>query len=209
MTPIRIILIDDHSRVHQAIAEMLDFIDDIVLVGQGSNGQEAVSLVAEHRPDLVLMDVIMPVMGGPDATRAIQQSFPGTKVLALSSFQDIDSVRAMLDAGAIGYVLKDGAVDDLADTIRTAHQGKAIFSAEVAQALLQPNDDAPRQTYDLTERELEVLHCLADGLTHGQIADKLVISQSTVRYHSNNILAKMGVQTRSEAVALAVRSGLV
>jgi NarL family two-component system response regulator LiaR len=208
---IRIVLVDDHIKVHRAIAAAIDVWDDLELVGQGSNGKEAVQLCEDYGPDVVLMDVIMPEMDGIDATRVISQRFPHIKVLALSSFQDEDSVRAMLEAGAVGYLLKSSSIDDLAQTIRTAHQGTAVFSAEVTQVLLRSSASppVPSRDYGLTPRESEVLKLMVEGLNNRQIAEALVVSQSTAKFHVSSILAKLKVESRVEAVALAVERKLV
>jgi NarL family two-component system response regulator LiaR len=208
---IRIVLVDDHIKVHRAIAAAIDVWDDLELVGQGSNGTEAIQLCEEYVPDVMLMDVIMPEMDGIDATRVISERFPQVKVLALSSFQDEDSVRAMLEAGAVGYLLKNSSIDDLAQTIRTAHGGTAVFSAGVAQVLLHPADSPspPRRDYGLTPRESEVLKLMVEGMNNRQIAESLVVSQSTAKFHVSSILAKLHVESRVEAVALAVEQKLV
>ncbi len=209
--PIRIVIVDDHIKVHRAIVAAIDFWDDLDLVGQASNGQEALELCAELQPDLVLMDVIMPGMDGIEATQALTERFPHIKVLALSSFQDEDSVRAMMEAGAIGYLLKSSSIQDLAQTIRTAYNGTAVFSAEVTQVLLRAPQppETPRRDYGLTPREREVLKLMVEGLNNRQIAEALVVSQSTAKFHVSSILAKLSVESRVEAVALAVEQHLV
>lgn len=207
---IRIILVDDHIKVHRAIVAAIDFWDDFELVGQASNGEEALHLCEECQPDLVLMDVVMPVMDGIQATRAISEQFPHIKVLALSSFQDEDSVRAMMEAGAVGYLLKTSSIVDLAQTLRAAYSGTAVFSAEVTQALLHASPAAvPPPEYGLTPREYEVLKLMIEGLNNRQIAEALVVSQSTAKFHVSSILAKLKVESRVEAVALAVEQNLV
>jgi NarL family two-component system response regulator LiaR len=180
-----------------------------VVVGQGSNGQEAIQLCEEHHPDIILMDVLMPVMDGIEATQLISERFPYVKVLVLSSFQDDDSIQAMLQAGAIGYLLKNSSIDDLAHTIRTANSGTSVFSAEVTQTLLQPAQNAPKRDYGLTPREVEVLNLMVKGLNNRQIAETLVISQSTAKFHVSSILTKLDVSSRIEAVALAIEHNLV
>ena len=167
---IRILLIDDHLRVHYAISEAIDHWDDMMVVGSGSNGQEAIQLCEDLQPDIILMDVLMPVMDGIEATRIISERFPHVKILALSSFQDDDSIHAMLEAGAVGYLLKNSSIDDLAHTIRTVNTGTSVFSPEVAQTLLHPNKNAPRQDYNLTPREFEVLQLMVNGLNNREIA---------------------------------------
>ncbi len=207
--PIRIILVDDHSRVHEAVSTILDTVDNIELVAQGSNGEEAIHLCDEYKPDLVLMDVVMPVMGGVEATRSIHQKYPEIKILVLSSFQDDESVRAMLENGAIGYVLKGSLSHDLVNTIRTAYEGRAVFSTEITQVLLKPAKSEKKRDFGLTGREREVLKLMADGLNNIQIAQELTISRSTVKFHISNILHKMGVSTRAEALVVAAKNDLI
>jgi two-component system, NarL family, response regulator LiaR len=206
---IRLLLVDDQAAVHEAVALVLNAVDDIVIVGQCRSGQEALELCPQLHPDLILMDVVMPGMSGFEATRLIHQQHPEIKILVLSSFQDDESVRNMLANGAIGYVLKGALASDLVDTIRTVHSGKSVFSAEIAQALLQPSPDDTRENFGLTRRELEVLRLLAEGLSHKEIGARLVISASTVKFHIVNILKKMGVETRSEAVVLAAKNHFI
>jgi NarL family two-component system response regulator LiaR len=167
-----------------------------------------VQLCREYQPDIVLMDVVMPQMNGIEATRLIRQEFPDTKILALSSFEDEDSVRDMLLAGASGYLLKHGSIDDLADTIRAAISDKAVFSPEVTQALLR-GTDGPHHDYGLTSRELEILRLMIEGMSNTAIAETLTISPSTAKFHVGNVLSKLGVTSRVEAVAMAVAQNLV
>jgi len=204
---IGIILVDDHRRIHQALSEMISFFDDIELLAHGSNGLEAVDLCDLYRPDIVLMDVVMPMMDGIEATKQIIQKHPDIKVLALSSFRDHDTVRAMLESGAVGYVLKDSSVDDLENTIRTAYEGQSILSPEIMQALLEKSQIG--QETNLSSRELEVLKHFASGMTNNQIASMLTISTSTVKFHITNIIDKLGVSTRAEALVVAAKNNLV
>jgi two-component system, NarL family, response regulator LiaR len=209
---IRLIVVDDHIKVHQGIAAIIDAFDDLEIVGHASNGQEAISLVNEQRPDLVLMDVIMPVMNGIEATRHIHETRPDVKILALSSFQDMDSVRQMLGAGAVGYVLKNASIDDLAHTIRAAHSGKIVLSPEVSTMLLSPAA-APASVrsadFGLTQREREILKLVVSGRNNGEIAAQLVISLSTVKFHVSSIFAKLNVTNRVEAARLSMENGLL
>ena len=205
---IRILLADDHSKIHRSIAAVIEFIDDMVLVAQASNGEEAVQLCRDYQPDVVLMDVIMPQMTGIEATRLIHHEYPHIKILALSSFEDEDSVRDMMLAGASGYLLKNGSIDDLANTIRSAYSGKSVFSPEVTQTLLQKTE-TPSHDYGLTSREMEILKLMVDGLSNNEIAEALTISTSTAKFHVGNVLNKLSVNNRVEAVALAVSQNLI
>ncbi len=208
--PIRVVLIDDHSKVHLAIAALLTMLDDIELVAQGSSGQEAVDLCTDFQPDIVLMDVIMPGMNGIDATRDILAQHPNIKIVALSGFQDEDSVKAMLAAGAVGYVLKTSSAQEIASAIRSAYAGSSILSREVIQTLLTPTAAInPRVEYGLTRRELEILQLMAAGSHNPEIAEAMTLSLSTVKFHVSNILQKLGVSSRTEAVSLALEKKLV
>jgi NarL family two-component system response regulator LiaR len=204
---IRVVLVDDHAQMHRIVHVTLGATRDIKLVGQGANGQEGIALCEQYQPDIVLMDVVMPVMDGIEATKILNERFPEIKILVLSSFQDHESVYAMLNNGAVGYLTKGSLAEDLADTIRATSQGKMVFSSEVGAHLLAPPQ--PAVDFHLTDRELEVLVHLAEGLTNQQTALKLSISQSTLKYHMSNIYQKLGVQTRSEALVLAAKNNLI
>lgn len=208
---IGIILVDDHRRVHQVITEMVSFFDDIELLGHGSNGIEAIDLCDRYHPDLVLMDVVMPNMDGVEATKRILAKHPDTKILALSSFKDHETAHAMLESGAVGFVLKDSTVADLENTIRTAYEGQGILSPEIMQTLLKPPLQTAEKERDinLSPREHEVLQHFASGMTNGEIANELTISISTVKFHITNILNKLGVDTRAEALVVAAKHNLV
>jgi NarL family two-component system response regulator LiaR len=208
---ITVLVVDDHIKVHQGLAALIDATDDIEIVGHGSNGAEALQLCEQLLPNVVLMDVMMPVMDGITATKQICTRFPSVRVLAMSSFNDSDSVRQMLEAGAIGYILKTASVDDVTDTIRVAHAGKSVFSAEVTQTLLMRTvtPSTPSETFGLTPREREILALLAEGKNNNEIASALYISVSTAKFHVSSIFAKMNVSNRVEAVALAKEKKLV
>lgn len=206
-TLIRVVLVDDHIQMHEIVRATLGATTDIKLVGQGANGQEGIALCEQYRPDIVLMDVVMPVMDGIEATRILHERLPGIKILVLSSFQDHESVYAMLRNGAIGYLVKGSLTQDLAETIRSTVHGKMVFSSEIGAQLL--SSPQPAVDFRLTDRELEVLVLLAEGLTNQQSAQRLSISQSTLKFHMNNIFEKLGVQTRSEALVLAAKNNLI
>lgn len=205
---IRVMVVDDHRRVHQALKVMFDFLDDMVLVAQAQNGEQALAQCAQHELDVILMDIVMPVMDGLEATRRILAQYPRIRILALSSFRDEETIRAMLALGAVGYILKDSSVSDLAQTIRTAYQGQRVLSPEVMQTLLDESGPA-KPTFRLSRREQEVLSLSARGKTYGEIADGLSISVSTVRFHIANIMEKLGVDTRAEAIVIATKHDLI
>lgn len=207
---IRVVLVDDHRHVHQAVATVIETAVDVALVGQAGNGEEALLLCEQLTPDVVLMDVVMPGMDGVAATKAILQRFPQMKILVLSSFQDDESVHAMLRSGAAGYVLKSALLSDLLNTIRAVQQGMRVFSPEITEVLLNPHaESTPSTDYGLTPRELEVLALMVAGLNNKEIAAKLTVSGSTVKFHLAHIVEKLGVETRSEAIAVAAKGGLV
>lgn len=204
---IKVLLVDDHQIIQVEIGALLATLDGIELVAQGYDGREAIRLCDEYMPDVVLMDVSMPVMNGIIATRTITARHPTIKVIAMTGLDDSGIVQNMIQAGAVGYLLKESPPEDLASIIRAVHGGGSVFSPSVVSPLLNPS--SPKHQVDLTARELQVLSLLAMGQTNGQIALKLGISQPTVRFHLNNILEKLGVETRSEALVLAARLGLV
>src|SRR5512135_2010799 len=207
--PIRVMLVDDHTMVRRGLATFLKIFDDLQLVGEAENGEAAVRLCAEVLPDVILMDMVMPDMDGAAATRLIRQQFPQVQVIALTSFKEGDLVKNTLEAGAIGYLLKDVSADELARAIRAAHAGRATLSPEAAQALVETANQPPAPGLDLTDREREVLGLMIEGLNNTQIAGKLIVSPSTVKSHVSNILSKLGVASRTEAVTLALRNHLV
>jgi two-component system, NarL family, response regulator LiaR len=204
---IRVILVDDHLQIHRVVQVILGATHDIKLVGQAANGQEGITLCEQYQPDIVLMDVVMPVLDGIEATKVLHERLPAMKILVLSSFQDHESVYAMLRSGAVGYLTKASLAEDLAETIRATFQGKMVFSSEIGAHLVSPPQ--PTVNFHLTDRELEVLVLLAEGLTNQQTALNLSISQSTLKFHMNNIFEKLGVQTRSEALVLAAKNNLI
>ena len=207
--PIRVMLVDDHTMVRRGLATFLEVFDDLELAGQAANGDEAVELCARLLPDVVLMDMIMPGMDGATVTRLIRQQFPTVQIIALSSFKEEQLVQSALQAGAIGYLLKDVSADELAQAIRAAHAGRGTLSPEAAQALIRAANQPPPPAYDLTERERTVLILMVEGLNNTEIAAKLVVSPSTIKSHVSHILRKLDVTSRTEAAALAVRHHLV
>lgn len=205
--PIRVVLVDDHAQMHRIIRAILVATTDIKLVGQGSNGQEGIVLCEQYQPDIALMDVVMPIMDGIEATKVLHERFPAIKILVLSSFQDHESVYAMLRNGAVGYLTKSSLAQDLSDTIRATFQGKMVFSSEVGAQLVSPPQ--PAVNFHLTDRELQVLVLMAEGLNMPEMATRLVVSPATAKFHMENICRKLGVRTRSEALVVAAKNNLV
>lgn len=206
---IRVLIVDDHGIVRKGLAAYLRNVPDIELAGEAGDGQEAIDLCAEIRPDVVLMDLLMPEMGGVAATRIIRRRWSRIQVIALTSFQDKELVQEVLQAGAISYLLKNVSGEDLAEAIRAAHAGRSVLAPEAVQALIQPGKSQPFPDYDLTPREREVLSLLTKGLSNPEIADRLGISPSTAKAHVSNILSKMGVSSRAEAISVALQQKLV
>lgn len=207
--PIRVMLVDDHTMVRRGLATFLKVFDDLQLAGEAESGEAAIQLCAEVLPDVILMDMVMPGTGGVSATRAIRQQFPQVQVIALTSFKEGDLIKTALEAGAIGYLLKDVSADELARAIRGAHAGRATLSPDVAQVIVHAAGESPKPGLDLTERERVVLALMVEGLNNTQIAGRLTVSPSTIKSHVSNILTKLGVSSRTEAVTLALRHGLV
>jgi NarL family two-component system response regulator LiaR len=179
------------------------------LVGEAESGETAVQLCAKVLPDVILMDMFLPAMDGAATTQAIRQRFPQIQVIMLTSFKEGKLIKNALAAGAIGYLLKDVSADDLVRAIRAAHAGRATLSPEAAQALVEESNLPPAPGLDLTEREREVLTLMIEGLNNVQIAGRLTVSPSTIKSHVSNILSKLGVASRTEAVTLALRNGIV
>lgn len=206
---VRVLVVDDHHMVRKGLAAYLKSNPDLLLVGEASNGEDALLVFDEVKPDVVLMDLLMPKMDGVAVTREILKRNPDTKVIALTSYQDKELVQSALQAGAIGYLLKNVTGEDLAQAIRNAYNDKTTLAPEATQILIQATIEDPLPGEDLTPRELEVLKLLADGLTNPEIANSLSISKTTARAHVSHILGKLRVSNRSEAVALALRQKLV
>jgi NarL family two-component system response regulator LiaR len=202
-------IVDDHTMVRRGLATILKVFDDLLLVGEAENGAEAIKLCGEAQPDVILMDMVMPDMDGATTTRVIRQQFPQVQIIALTSFKEGNLVKNALEAGAIAYLLKDVSADDLARAIRAAHSGRATLSPEAAQAFVETSNLPPVPGLDLTEREREVLALMVEGLNNTQIAGRLTVSPSTIKSHVSNILSKLGVASRTEAVTLALRNHIV
>jgi len=206
---IRVMTVDDHEIFRGGIRFLMLALDDIELVAEAHDGEEALSLCDQARPDVVLMDMMMSGMAGIEATKAIRERYPGVQVLALTSFYDRELVQRAMQAGAIGYLLKGVSMEKLGEAIRSACAGQPTLSAEAVKALVQAPDSPQGIGQDLTEREREVLELLAEGLSNAEIASRLVVSVAAVKYHVSSILSKLGATNRTEAVALALQHNLV
>jgi NarL family two-component system response regulator LiaR len=212
--PIRVMIVDDHSMVRRGLSSILKVNRQLTLVGEASNGQEALEVCEQVRPNVILMDLVMPEMSGAEATRLIREQCPEVQVIALTSFQEKELVREALQAGAISYLLKNVSADDLAAAIREAHAGRSTLAPEAIQALIQVDvpsliqAEALPDSYGLTPREHEVLALMVEGLSNPDIAERLVVSRSTAKAHVSNILSKLGVSNRAEAISLALQHHL-
>jgi two-component system, NarL family, response regulator LiaR len=207
--PIRVMLVDDHPMVRRGLATFLKVFDDLQLAGEAESGEDAIKICAEVLPDVILMDMVLPRMTGAAATHAIRQRFPQVQVIALTSYKEGELIKNALESGAIGYLLKDVSAEELAQAIRAANAGRATLSPEVAQSLVQTTNQPPAPGLDLTEREREVLTLMIEGLNNTQIAGRLTVSPSTIKSHVSNILSKLNVTSRTEAVTLALRHKVI
>jgi two-component system, NarL family, response regulator LiaR len=206
--PIKILLVDDHTVVRSGLSKFLMVNRDMKLVGEASDGAEAVQKVSLYKPDVVLMDLLMPGMDGITATREITRKYPQVKVIALTSFAEQNMVQGALQAGAVGYLQKNVSAKELGNAIRSACEGRMTLSPEAAQVLANSVAQPQIPGEQLTERERDVLRCMVDGLSNNEIADKLVVSLGTVKFHVSNIFHKLGVDSRVEAVKLAIKQKL-
>jgi NarL family two-component system response regulator LiaR len=197
---IRIMIVDDHAMLRKGLAVFLLSYPDLELVGEAANGKEALDLCAEKRPDVVLMDLLMPIMDGIAATRHIRHSFPEIQVIALTSFGEELLIKNVLEAGAISYLFKKVSADDLANAIRAAKNGISTFAPEVTEILVKSVQRPHSISDELTSREREVLALVVKGLGNSEISEELVISPHTTKSHVSSILAKMDVTSRYEAI---------
>ena len=206
---IRILLVDDHEMVRIGVSAYLQSQNDMEVAGEAANGQEAVEMALELRPDLILMDMVMPIMNGAEATKAIIDQWPEAKIMIVTSFLDDDKVYPALQAGAVSYILKTSKASRIADSIRETMNGTPVLEPEVMTKMMKQMRHERVLHYDLTEREMEILLLLACGLTNQEIADKLFIALKTVKTHVSNILAKLEVHDRTQAVIYAFQHKLI
>ena len=206
---IRVLIVDDHDMLREGLASFLSAYPDLELAGQAASGSEALRVCEAAHPDVILMDLKMPDMDGVQTTRQILERHPEVKIVALTSFGEEDLVRAELQAGAIGYLLKDISASELAQAIRSAHAGRPTLAGEAAMALIGPAAGIPSAGDDLTEREREVLKLMARGLSNPEMARQLHVSRFTIKNHVSSILSKLGVSSRTEAATLALKRRLI
>jgi two-component system, NarL family, response regulator LiaR len=211
--PIRVLLVDDHAVVRKGLRALLDREPGIEVVGEAEDGEEAVRAADRLRPDVILMDLEMPSVGGIEATRRIAEQHLDTKVVVLTGHASDEDVFPALKAGALGYLLKHSAPEDVLRAIHQAHRGETVLHPAIARMVLQelhrpPQPKQPKTTEPLSEREMEVLRLLARGMSNQEIADKLVVSEATVRSHVSSILCKLQLASRTQAALYALREGL-
>jgi NarL family two-component system response regulator LiaR len=206
---IRVLIVDDHDMVRQGLIVLLENFDDFEVVGDVGDAQAALDLCHRDAPDVVLMDMVMPGLNSIDAIRTLRERHPQTQVIALTSFNEEATIQNALRAGALSYLMKNISVDELATAVRKAHRGQSTLAPEAAQVLISATTRPPSVGHDLTEREREVLELMVEGLNNREIAERLIISNSTVKNHVSNIFSKLGTSSRTQAVALAVENKLV
>lgn len=212
--PITILIVDDHQMVRQGVQAFLKTQTDLSVVGEATTGEEAVRLAGEHVPDVILMDLVMPGgVDGVEATRLVKKNSPRTQIVVLTSYHEDEHIFPAIRAGALSYVLKDIGSEELADVVRKAALGEAVLHPRVAARLIREvqgtRDVEPNPFTELTDREIEVLQSIAEGLSNAQIAEKLVISEKTVKGHVSNILGKLHLADRTKAAVYAWREGIV
>lgn len=207
---IRVLIVDDHALIRSGLRFSLGSVDDIELVGEAQDGQDALRLCGETSPDVVVMDILLSgEMDGIATTRAVRTQHPQIQVLALSSSHDKVLVEGAMQAGAIGYLVKGGSVNELVEAIRAAHAGRTTLASEALEALIEPSPPTTRKTFDLTDNELETLVLLVEGRSNAEIAELMHVSVASVKYYVSGVLTKLGASNRTEAAAMAREYELV
>ncbi len=202
-------IVDDQPVVRSGLSAFLLAYDDLECVGEAAGGADAVTRCRALKPDVILMDLVMPDVDGAEATRRIKEACPAVQVIALTSYKEDDLVQGALKAGALSYLMKNVTADELAGAIRGAYAGRSTLAPEAAEVLIKAATDPPQQDEGLTSRELEILRLMVSGENNPEIAERLVVSRSTVKFHVSNILMKLGAASRTEAVAIALQRGLL
>jgi NarL family two-component system response regulator LiaR len=207
---IKVLLVDDHAMVRGGIKMFLKYYDGMELLGEAQDGEEALRFCENQRPDVILMDLMMPNMDGITATRMIKDKWPEIKIIALTSFDQKELVSGALKAGASGYLLKNSSAEELAEAIRMANNGQSVLSTRATQSLVSDSlPIAETKTFNLTEKEMEILSLMVQGATNKEISEKLVLGVSTIKFHVSNILSKLGVETRTEAATIAMKNNII
>jgi two-component system, NarL family, response regulator LiaR len=207
--PIKVMIVDDHPIVRDGMKNMLLVFDDLEFAGEAENGRAALECLRESVPDVILMDIAMPEMGGIPATYAILELFPQVRIIMLTSYPEDELIQESLQAGALGFLLKNSSIETLANAIRSVYAGQPVLAPEVMKALIRIKTGPVKLGADLSQREQEVLALMAEGLSNEEIAEKLVISPATARHHVSACIQKLGASNRAQASALAVKLGLV
>jgi NarL family two-component system response regulator LiaR len=209
--PIKVLLVDDHEMVRIGLAAVLSTEEGLEIIGEAGNGPDGIRLAQEYEPDVVLMDLVMEGMDGIETTRRVMQLLPGCKVIVLTSYLDDEKMYPVIEAGAFSYLLKTSRASEIAQAIRAAARGQSILESQVAAKMMnrirQPKPSQPAHD-ELTEREMEVLRAIAQGKSNQEVADALFIGVKTVKFHVTNILAKLGVEDRTQAAIYAYKNGL-
>lgn len=206
---VRVMIVDDHAIVRKGLVGVLSAFKDMQLVAETDRGEEVLPLCQQQQPDVVLMDMMIPGTNGIELTQQVRAAFPKIQVLMLTSFVDEDLVPRALKAGAVGYLLKNASIHDMATAIRAAAQGQSTLSPEATLALIRASTQPATPKLDLKEREMEVLALMVEGLTNPQMAERLSLSLSTIKFYVSEILSKLGVESRTEAVAYALKHHLI
>ena len=206
---IHVLIVDDHPIVRHGIKTLLLTFDDISVIGEAGNGKEALAFCAETQPDVILMDIVMPGMNGVEATSVLMERYPELKIIVLTSFPNQDHVQQTLEAGAVGFLLKDAPKEIVCDAIRSAYAGGTVLAPKATQALIKAKAGPQQPGFDLSPREKEVLALVTQGLSNDEIAERLVISTNTARKHVSACIAKLGAANRAQVAALAVKYQLI
>jgi NarL family two-component system response regulator LiaR len=206
---IRVVIVDDHTVVRSGLGAVLDVSEGIELVGEAGDGEEAVKICERFQPDVVLMDLQMPKMDGVEATRIIHDKWPQIHIIALTSYKEKEYVEGVLKAGATSYLLKNVSAEELVSAINKVVLDQPSLSPEAAQVLIQTVNDPSHPGMNLTDREREILALMVEGKSNSEISESIFITQATVKYHVSNILSKLGVTSRTEAVVFAIKNNLV